>query len=632
MSMDTDRGVLQIPRIKPLNNPIPRIALVVTVVAAFCWAFYRGYFTRPLRSNSPADIETVVVDRGDIDLVVIEKGSLESSDSDVVRCRVESFQALPVGAPPANAESRSSAPRVARSARPTVAPPTAKVGPSSATMTVAGKSKSPAKSPGGLGASTMANNAFGSRAASNPTSGTPKPGSSAATSSALVATQDDSSASKRPVIRSFDQVVAPHVSLREALPDQGSLATIAPPAPTILSILAEGQKVKAGDIVCELDSSAFREALQVQQIRCVQAKAWVDQAKFILEADRIALREYEDGVYPQDLAQVKRYIDICEIECDRAARNLTWARSVHAKGFRTEAQVEADAAAMQQSEIARHDAEQMRDRLVHYTGKRIRKALRARLEAIRADLLAFESCSRLETERRRRIETMIANCTMRASRDGVVVHANRSRGSGRVESQIREGMTVYPSQPIFRLLDARRLHVKARINESQIKSVRTGQPVMIHLEAFPDRVLRGSVAEIIPIPSLADGPFSDVHSFCANVRIESGGSDDLRPGLTAELEFLIAARHEVTRVPLEAIRWVDDRSYAAVTNATPDGPDWQWRPISLGATDTEFAEVKSGLKPGERVIAQCESLPEIDPDQPNPEPIMDLAMDRPKDH
>ena len=101
---------------------------------------------------------------------------------------------------------------------------------------------------------------------------------------------------------------------------------------------------------------------------------------------------------------------------------------------------------------------------------------------------------------------MIANCTMRAPRDGIIVYANRVNGWGTVETQIREGLRVYQSQPIFRLLDPRHMQVRAKINESQVARIRSGQPVLIHLDAFPDRLLRGSVAEIVPIPSLARGP------------------------------------------------------------------------------------------------------------------------------
>ena len=243
----------------------------------------------------------------------------------------------------------------------------------------------------------------------------------------------------------------------------------AAPAPlTVISILAEGSRVKAGDVVCELDSSALRDALAVQQIRCVQAKAWVEQARYILDADRIALREYEAGVLPQDIELVRQRISICQTENDQAARNLAWSRGAMVKGYRTAAQVTADTAALQQTEIALRDAQGMLAQLVKYTGKRIVTARQARIQAIRGDLLSLESSSRLQQERLKRIGTMIENCSIRAPRDGIVVHANPSNGWVTADIPIREGSIVHPSQPIFRLLDSRHLQVRAKINESQL--------------------------------------------------------------------------------------------------------------------------------------------------------------------
>ena len=431
---------------------------------------------------------------------------------------------------------------------------------------------------------------------------------------------------KRPEIRSFRHTVVPHIPLRSTLAGQGVIAGTAPPPPSVLSILPEGARVHAGDIVCELDSSAFRQALEVQQLRYVQAKAWVEQARYILEANEIALREYQEGILPQDIELVRHYIEICEANRDRATRAVTWGRAVFHKGFRTAAGVEADAAGLQLAEITLRDAQGMLRRLVKFTSKRILKAHRAKIEAIHADLLSLESSFQLEGERKKRIETMIANCTMRAPRDGVVVHANRVNGWGTVEMRIREGLRVYQSQLIFRLLDSDRMHVLARINESRIARVRSGQAVSIHLDAYPDRALTGSVADIMPIPSLAKGPFSDVHAFLAKVRIESGGFDALRSGLTAELKFMVETRHRVPRVPLEAIRWFGSQTFAAMVVSTTTGLHWLWRPIELGVSDTTFAEVVSGLEPGDRVIAHSERLPLEGPGTPDPDTMTDLAL------
>ena len=593
---------------------------------ALCWALSAGFPSVQFRSRSVPAPATVEVDRGDVAVVVTENGSLESSVDDVVRCRVESFLGLPVGAPPAATEPR---PSRTRSATIRGAGGSWASGSRDTTIAAVKKAKTVARSQSVGSPGTVKNDRPRAGSASKPQGNAAVSGLPTALSfSGSAAPSDSGAAPTRPLIRSFDYIVEPHLPLRSTLPDQGVISTGAPSPPTILSILPEGSRVKAGDIVCELDSSAFQDALVVQKLRHVQAKAWVEQARYALEAERIALREYEAGILPQDIELVRQNIGICQIEREQATRNLAWARAAFTKGFRTESQVNADASMLEQTQIALRDAEGMLEQLVKYTGKRIQKARKAKLQAIQADLLSLESSFRLETERLKRIQAMIANCTMRAPGDGIIVYATQSNGWGTVETEIREGLFVHPSQPIFRLLDPRHMQVRARINESQVARIRPGQRVLIHLEAFPDHPLRGSVAEIVPIPSPDGNPFSDVRSFYATVRIESGGFDALTTGLSAELEFLVETRRRVPRVPLEAIRWVGERSFAATVVSTTTGLDWRWTPIALGVTDTSFAEVVKGLAPGDRVIAHAESLPATDLGPPDPKTNLDLALAR----
>ena len=319
MSTDSGTAVLEIPRGRRPSGHTRRIAVVIAVATVLCCALSFRPIVSHLRSGPLPEMEIVEVDRGDVNLVVIEKGSLESSDLDVVRCRVESFQGLPVGPPPASAESRSRASTPARITRATSAPAPEAKGPAGS---AAIKSGLAARSSAERGKSATAIGMASAGAASKPGSSTSRTVSSAAVASARPTTSDDAAASLQPVIRSFERVVVPHVPLRTTLPDSGAVAAVAPPPPTILSILAEGTRVKAGDVVCELDSSAYREALQVEQLRWVQAKAWVEQAKYVLEASEIGLLEYEKGVFPQDLELVRWYVEIRETEVDRAARSL----------------------------------------------------------------------------------------------------------------------------------------------------------------------------------------------------------------------------------------------------------------------------------------------------------------------
>ena len=107
-----------------------------------------------------------------------------------------------------------------------------------------------------------------------------------------------------------------------------------PGSTRIIWVKPEGSEVKAGEIVCELDSSAFRDEVQAQRIKWLQAKSWVEQAKEIYEFNDLIFTEYRDGIYPQDLQIIRQYIQSCEVDYDRAVKNEAWSREVYQKRFR----------------------------------------------------------------------------------------------------------------------------------------------------------------------------------------------------------------------------------------------------------------------------------------------------------
>jgi len=255
-------------------------------------------------------------------------------------------------------------------------------------------------------------------------------------------------------------------------------------------IKPEGTQVSAGEVVCELDSAAFTDALLAQRIKYDQAKAWVTQARSILEVNEISLREYRDGIYPQDLMLIRHYLDACRKEEDRAQKNYAWSAPVFAKGFRTRAQYEADVLNLRRSEIALAEAMGMEERLVKYTGPKILKSLEAKLEANRADALAQEAAFQIESDRLKRLERTVANCTLRAPREGIVVYSlGPQEGFRPATTPIQEGATVREGQSIFELPDANNMRVRAKVNESKVGMVQVGQKASIRVDAFPAKPL-----------------------------------------------------------------------------------------------------------------------------------------------
>ncbi len=404
-----------------------------------------------------------------------------------------------------------------------------------------------------------------------------------------------------------------------------------PGATRIISILPEGTHVSKGQVVCQLDSSAFDDELQAQLVRWLKAKSWVDQAKSILEVAEISLREYRDGIYPQDLQLVRQYIQTCKIEKERAERNLNWSSDMHKKGFRTAAQLKADTLNDQRAGIELEEAEGMLDRLVKFTGPKNIKSLEAKVKAIESDKKNQEASYQLETQRRDRLQRNIDRCTLRAPDEGIVVYVNQTNGWGQVQQAIDEGVTVREGQPIFQLPDPKSMRVKARINETKMGQLRSGQRAQIRVDAFPDRIMQGTVAEITAISTPVNGPFSDVRIYFAMVNIDQG-HDDLRPGLTAEVFFKCDAHTNVTRVPIQAVRSIDGKHYVALHQASPQAGQntfWKWKRVELGISDPNFVEVLSGVKRGERIIANCLALPAPDsiPDEQAEAPaVANLSM------
>jgi multidrug resistance efflux pump len=611
--------------------------LLIGVLAAAGWAWKSGRAEQWLKS-SPGDllaIDLVEVDEGDITEIVVENGTLESSMSTVVRCEVEALMGTVGGSNSQTGSSRTGAGGTSGTSQGGTSGTTSATSPTSTQTTTAAttKAKSTSSTSKTTGTTSKTSGTTGTTSGSTGTASSSS--SSTAASTSLVS-------GGKPSIRSFSYMVTPYVPLKPTTSKSSTTTTSQsgsmaggggrrggggggggggmgmdekPGSTRIVSILSEGTNVKKGDVVCELDASAFHDEMKLQKIRYAQAKAWVDQVHAIYEVNLITLTEFRDGIFPQDLKLINQYIETCRVDKERAERNLVWSREVTNKGLRTHSQLKADELSNQRASIALEEAEGMYDRLANYTGPKILKSLEAKVKAIEADKKNQEVSFELEKQRMARLQKCIDNCTLRAPDDGIVVYAQLTNGWGRVESQIEEGVTVREGQPIFQLPDPKHMKVKTRINETKISRVTSGQPAMIRVDAFPDRPMKGVVSEVTAISTPINGPFSDVRIYFASVNIEQGFSD-LRPGLTAEVFFNAETRRNVTRVPIGSIRKFGDKSYVAVQKSEAAGKraskSWEWKAVELGISDPNYVQVISGVKRGDKIVSNVINLPAIE--------------------
>ena len=586
----------------------PRLAsaLVLLLVLAGAGAWAMGVRPAQLWKAKEITYRTVAVAQGEIRVYVVESGNLESADNAMVKCQVEAILGTVAGGVNGMGGAAGGGGGVSggRGGMGNLAGAGINAGVSQA---------APAAAKGAVGA-TAKGAAAGATAKGAAGGATAKGGGGGG--------------AVKPQIQSFTMQVIPHTPLRpRAITNTaatkgraggmggggggrgGGMQDMGQQGSTkIIMLVPEGSTVKAGEIVCELDAAPFRDELQAQKIRWEQAKSWVDQAREILKVGKIALQEYREGIYPQDFQQIDKYIEICRTQLKRAQDDLEWSKIVTGKKMQSQSQLRAAEYGEEQYRIVLQEAEGMKRRLINFTAPRLIKNLEAKISSVEADLLAQESSFQLEDDRRRKLQKMIDLCILRAPRDGLVAYALSSSGPGwnPTATPMQEGVTVRQGQTILQLPDSTKMRVKVRVNESKISQVYPGQKVAIRVEAFPDQPLTGQVREVTAIPAPANGPISDVKLYYAIVEIDQGGFAGLRTGLSAEVAFFVDRKHDVTKVPVAAVRWVDGETFAAVPR--PDGKGFDWRSIELGLIGTREAEVVKGLKPGDRVIAQPDAL------------------------
>jgi cobalt-zinc-cadmium efflux system membrane fusion protein len=160
------------------------------------------------------------------------------------------------------------------------------------------------------------------------------------------------------------------------------------------------------------------------------------------------------------------------------------------------------------------------------------------------------------------------------------------------------GVKSLDSPNLFTISDLSRVWIVCDVYESDLASVQVGDDAEVRLTAYPGRVLTGRVGNILPIldPALRT----------AKVRIEVPNPGLMRLGMFVTATFHGQKSLVRAAVPAEAILHLHDRDWVY----EPDGPSG-FRRVEVVSGETLPAnrqEVRSGLTPGQRVVANALAL------------------------
>ena len=382
---------------------------------------------------------------------------------------------------------------------------------------------------------------------------------------------------------------------------------------SILEIIPEGTLVKKGDFLVRLDDAGLQKELLRQRISVHQANANLVKAQADVEAAKLALQEYLSGTFRQNEEQLESAEFVAQENFRRAEEYLAYSQKLAAKGYVSEAQLEADQFAVEKAAKELDLAQTRLEVLRTHTQKAKVNDLNASILTTEARLESARNSYELELTQEREIEDQIVNCTILSPADGEVTYANENN-KGVV---IAEGEEVRENQTIIRLPDSSRLLVQAKINESRVEQVKTGMKCRITIDAIRDVELEGSVQ------SVSDYPWPAFDRYRAHIKeygtkiIINDAPKGLRTGMTAKVTILSELIEDALQIPLPAVFRKKGQAYCLVAG---EEEELELREIELGPNNMSHAVVRSGLQEGESVVINP------DPFRENYEPSEDKEL------
>jgi len=201
-------------------------------------------------------------------------------------------------------------------------------------------------------------------------------------------------------------------------------------------------------------------------------------------------------------------------------------------------------------------------------------------------------------------EANFNSTTIRSPIDGLIISRNVSVGEYVNSSQTR---------PLFVIAnDLTNMKVDVHVSEADIGKIEDDQEAVFTVDAYPDQKFKGTVWQV------RNEPITTNNVVTYDVVVLINNEDHkLKPGMTAEVNILVANRMDVLRVPTAALRFIPPDSDAFEQNPdnlTDGAVVWtiskngRFKALSIepGISDAIYTEISDGeMKEGQEVITEA---------------------------
>ena len=366
-------------------------------------------------------------------------------------------------------------------------------------------------------------------------------------------------------------------------------------------VVPAGTVVEKGQELVRLDTKVIEEQHSLTKTNTFIAEATLAQTQANVEKAKIAIEAYEKGRYRSQLQALEK-------ELSAHKRNLRTARKMHERsqslfrqGYVTELEVEGNEFTVTQAELELKVKETEIKVLKDFTRKMQMETLNGNKTASESKLAADQAGLAMEVKRRDRAAQELKDCVIRAEKSGLVIYP--SAASWKTTPDITEGASVRKDQVLLLMPDLTQMQVKVGIHESVIDRLRPGLEAIVTL---PDRTLKATVSNVASVTRPAGWWTGNVVKY--DTIIELPSDTGLKPGMSAEVDVILAVHEDVLTIPVAAVVETEEGNFCWVQPTGTDNDEPQKRILELGDSNDIFIEVIAGLNEGDEVILNPAAL------------------------
>ena len=402
---------------------------------------------------------------------------------------------------------------------------------------------------------------------------------------------------------------------------------------SIIYLVPEGQVVKKGDLLVELDASDKTDELTSQEITVQnaesnanvarenleivknQADSDIELAEMNLEFAKEDLVKYEEGEYPNKLNETKGSVTLAEQTLQQSKDKYEWSKKLYDENFLSESELRSDELNWKHNTLSLATAQGNLELLEKYTHKRdlakyksdvkqctmalerTRRKANSSIAQAESQLRASEREYMKQLQRLDKLTNQIAKAKITAPMAGQVIYAT-SAGRQRNREPLQEGQEVWEHQELIYLPTADTFISRVNVHESSLKSLVVGMPVRVRCDALPGKVYSGTLSRISPMPDNERRWMNpDLKEYPSDVAL-NGGIGELKSGMSCRAEIVLAQYDKALYIPVQCVVRVGKK--ACVWVKSPGGP--VRREIETGLDNNRFVRIVSGLSAGEEVM------------------------------